>query len=102
MLHSSEIYVQPGYDKIRYAESFKPTKVISVKLNMEEHHNEKSKNNESTSSSILSLYITGPLVDDVLEVNFNFQLTNDAFLSPNHKTYFNFSLGCLWNVQIQF
>ena len=41
-------------------------------------------------------------VDDVLEVNFNFLLTNDAFLSPNHKTLFNFTLAYPWNVQIQF
>ena len=41
-------------------------------------------------------------VDDVLEVNFNFPLTNDVFLSPNHKTLFDFTLAYPWNVQIQF
>ena len=29
------------------------------------------------------------------------QLTNEAFGSPNHKTHFNFTLVCLWNVQIR-
>ena len=28
-------------------------------------------------------------------------VTNDAFKPPNHKTHFSFTLGCLWNVQIQ-
>ena len=32
-------------------------------------------------------------LDDVLEVNFNFHLTNDAFLSPKHKTLFDFTLA---------
>lgn len=48
-----------------------------------------------------NLIITYPL-DDVLEVNFNFLLTNDAFLSPNHKTLFDFTLAYPWNVQIHF
>ena len=44
-----------------------------------------------------NLIIKYPL-DDVLDVNFNFPLTNDAFLSPNHKTLFEFTLAYPWNV----
>ena len=42
------------------------------------------------------------VLDDILEVNFNFHLTNDAFLSPKHKTLFDFTLAYTWNVQIHF
>ena len=41
-------------------------------------------------------------LDDVLEFFFLPPLTIDAFLSPNHKTLFDFSLTYPWNVQIQF
>ena len=42
------------------------------------------------------------MLDDVLEVFFLPPLTIDAFLSPNHKTLFDFTLAYPWNVQIQF
>ena len=32
----------------------------------------------------------------MLEVNFNFPLTNDVFLSPNYKTLFDFTLAYPW------
>ena len=50
------------------------------------------------------VFLRGPgcPVDNVLEVNFNFPLTNDAFLSPSHKTLFDFTLAYPWNVQIHF
>ena len=41
-------------------------------------------------------------LDDVFQKFFKSQLTIDACLSADHKTNFSFSLGCLWNVQIQF
>ena len=41
-------------------------------------------------------------LDDVFKNFFISQLTIDACLSADHKTNFSLSLGCLWNVQIQF
>ena len=42
------------------------------------------------------------VIDVKLKKNFFFsELTNDAFEPPNYKTHFNFTLVCLWNVQIQ-
>ena len=46
--------------------------------------------------------VTDLSVDDVFKNFFISQLTIDACLSSDHKTNFCFSLGCLWNVQIQF
>ena len=42
------------------------------------------------------------VLDDVLEVFFLPPLTIDAFLSPNNKTLFDFTLAYPWNVQIHF
>ena len=41
-------------------------------------------------------------LDDVLQTFFLLELIIDAFLSPNHKTLFDFTLAYPWNVQIQF
>ena len=39
--------------------------------------------------------------DELTTFFFQFLLTNYAFKPPNHKTLFDFTLPCLWNVQIQ-
>ena len=52
-------------------------------------------------SICLSGTLNGSSVDDDLTIFFKFLFTNYAFEPHNHKTLFDFTLLCLWNVQIQ-
>ena len=54
----------------------------------------------SSSKNIQPTYLY--ILDDVLKALFLPLLTIDAFLSPNHKTIFDFTLDNPRNVQIQF